>query len=451
MPFFEFLEALRGSLLFALKGPALFVLGLWWVWLPIPLVVRAWRSWLRYARLWYYWVREEWILLEVRVPKEILKTPKAMEQIFSGVWSIITTGNKYERFWLGRWIDYMSFELLGSGGETHFFICLPERYRPMIESYIYSEYPEAEIEQVPDYFDSLPEEFPREDWRIMGSELAFVAPDAYPIRTYLAFEDPTDERRIDPMSHFAELFGRLRQGEYVIYQLVIRPAQDKDWKPASAALVNRLIGKVLPKPPGAPELKESRAWLRDFGAYVSQFFFGGEVTAEEEKEDARNGVGTSKMLHLSPGERFAVEAVGMKTGKHGLEVNFRMVYVGKPELFRAKPIVSAMFGATGLFGGELNGFRPHNPTKTWVDYFKKRREPKREKRLWHEMRKRLLVDRLFASFFAGKYFGRPSGVLIMNIEELASIYHFPIKEVAAPMLPRIEAKRGEPPVGLPVG
>jgi septum formation inhibitor-activating ATPase MinD len=39
---------------------------------------------------------------------------------------------------------------------------------------------------------------------------------------------------------------------------------------------------------------------------------------------------------------------------------------------------------------------------------------------------------------------------ILNIEELATIYHFPMTAVVAPRLERIESKKGGPPMGLPI-
>lgn len=438
----SFLSGLFQSL--PLKEAGLFIGFFWWLWLPMPTAVVLWRVWLRYARTWYYLKRGPWIMLEIRIPREILKTPKAMEQVFSGVWATITAGNRYEQLWYGRYIEYFTFEMVGMAGETHFFICFPEGYRAVIESYIWSEYPQADIQQVRDYFEELPAEMPSEGWRIQGTVLQFTQLDPYPIRTYLQFEDPTEERRIDPVAHFAELFNTLKSGEYVIYQLVMRPLGGS-WTQASKALVYKLIGKKLPVAPRAPELEESRAWLKTLWAAVVQFFAGGELALPEPEEKERNEAGTSLMLHLSPSERATVEAIGLKTSKHAFEVNFRMVYAAREELFRPKSIVSGMFGATGLFGGDLNGFRPHHKLKTWVDYFRKRREPLRQKHLWYEMRKRLLKDQLFTRYL------RPAAPLTLNIEELATIWHFPIQEVMAPLLPRIEAKTGEPPVGLPVG
>ncbi len=42
--------------------------------------------------------------------------------------------------------------------------------------------------------------------------------------------------------------------------------------------------------------------------------------------------------------------------------------------------------------------------------------------------------------------------MFLNIEELATLFHFPSKIVAPThLVPRVEAKKGEAPSGLPVG
>ena len=40
--------------------------------------------------------------------------------------------------------------------------------------------------------------------------------------------------------------------------------------------------------------------------------------------------------------------------------------------------------------------------------------------------------------------------LILNTEELASIWHFPVREVKAPLVQKTVSKRAEPPTALPV-
>jgi hypothetical protein len=40
--------------------------------------------------------------------------------------------------------------------------------------------------------------------------------------------------------------------------------------------------------------------------------------------------------------------------------------------------------------------------------------------------------------------------MVMNVEELATIFHFPGEVATTPTLEKIESKRGEPPIDLPI-
>ena len=44
----------------------------------------------------------------------------------------------------------------------------------------------------------------------------------------------------------------------------------------------------------------------------------------------------------------------------------------------------------------------------------------------------------------------PEKYFILNTEELATIFHLPGLEVKAPLFPRVEAKKGQPPAGLAI-
>ena len=43
------------------------------------------------------------------------------------------------------------------------------------------------------------------------------------------------------------------------------------------------------------------------------------------------------------------------------------------------------------------------------------------------------------------YYGK-----ILNTEELATVYHFPVMTVKTPFVKRTESKKSEPPVSLPI-
>jgi len=76
------------------------ILKNWW-WVLAPLIL--WRPFLYF---WLWWRRERWrlrqkfVLLEIKIPEEILKPLKAMEQVFSSFW-----GNTYDPpDWWEKWI-----------------------------------------------------------------------------------------------------------------------------------------------------------------------------------------------------------------------------------------------------------------------------------------------------------------------------------------------------------
>ncbi|MFH1171813.1 MAG: hypothetical protein V1778_04735, partial [bacterium] len=81
-------------------------------------------------------------------------------------------------------------------------------------------------------------------------------------------------------------------------------------------------------------------------------------------------------------------------------------------------------------------------TKTSADYwFVKRRVHARQHRIIRNYKRRE---------FYRKFTGKAPKPFILNVEELASIFHFPVMTVKAPQLQKTEARRGEPPIRLPM-
>jgi hypothetical protein len=53
--------------------------------------------------------------------------------------------------------------------------------------------------------------------------------------------------------------------------------------------------------------------------------------------------------------------------------------------------------------------------------------------------------------FKNRSWGTGADPWILNVEELTTLWHFPSLLVKAPLVKKAEAKRAEPPVGLPIG
>ncbi|MDD2731024.1 MAG: hypothetical protein PHW33_02765, partial [Candidatus Portnoybacteria bacterium] len=105
-----------------------------WIWMPVVLAVVFFESWMYYIQR-HYWQKLDWVLLEIKPPREVERTPKTMEQIFAGFWgSYGTVSTKYEKYIKGMLQDYFSVELAVDGGTVHFYIRTLRKYRDLVEA-----------------------------------------------------------------------------------------------------------------------------------------------------------------------------------------------------------------------------------------------------------------------------------------------------------------------------
>jgi hypothetical protein len=72
----------------------------WWFWLFIILLGLVHSAWFFWRKSMYKEI--EWVLLEIRIPREIKKNPKAMEQVLTAIHSLRNTpGTLAEKWWDG--------------------------------------------------------------------------------------------------------------------------------------------------------------------------------------------------------------------------------------------------------------------------------------------------------------------------------------------------------------
>ena len=373
------------------------------LWLPAVLVFVFWRLWMYYINSKYI-MSLDWVLLEIKLPREITKTPKAMEVVFNGLH--VTKGlNFFEKNWLGlTGSPWFSFEIVGIDGEIHFFARTQKFHRNLVESQLYAQYPDIEIVEVDDYSKfSLTKEF-NNDWGSFGMEFALTEKDAYPIKTYVDYGlDESmikEEQKTDPITAFLEILGSLKIGEQIWFQILIR-ATKKKWKKEGEDLIEEVMG-IKPK-----------------------------ATAEE-KAKALGG--------LHAGKNETIKAIQRDISKLGFDVGIRSFYMAKKDKFSAINIPSIIGTMKQYNAVNLNGFKPTNTTS--VDYnwqFKKIRENKMRISMLDAYRKR--------SYF---YLPYERKSFVLNTEELATIFHFPGRVSETPTFGRIEAKKGGAPSNLPI-
>lgn len=395
----------------------------WWIVIPAILFFILWDIWLFYLKIKY--VKSiKWTTLHFRIPKEILKTPKAMEQIFAAVHAIWDPPDFWEKYFKGKYQDWVSFEIIGQEKGVHFYCRLPSKYRNLIESAVYGQYPEAEINEVEDYIELLPVNLPNQTYDLFGTELCLIKDDAYPIRTYPYFEELVEEKRLDPLSAITETMSKLKEGEKIFLQILVKPTGG-DWVKKAEKVIDKLIGK---KP------VSKKGFFGGIEEFLRNLFFAPIEYPVWSESGGDKESDPNLLRFLTPGAKDVVKAIEDKISKLGFETAIRFIYIDKAVAF-SRGNVSAVLGAFRQFNTlNLNGFKPRKKTMTKAKgLFKKYRAATKKKFLYYVYRERLM----------------PKKVNVLNTEELATIYHFPTKMVEAPMVHRIEAKKGEPPAGLP--
>lgn len=368
-------------------------------WLPFLLFVFLWNLWIFYVR-YRYISGIDWVLLEIKLPREITKTPRAMEVFFNAIHNTYDGdfADKIRGFLRSWW----SFEIVSINGQIRFFVHTQTFFRNIIEAQLYAQYPDIEIAEAADYSKALMKEGFDPALRCYGMEFGLIKEDVYPIKTYVDYGlhelGTKEEFKTDPMTAFIEHMGSLKQGEQLWIQILIRGTKKKDWKKQGEKIVQKLMKR------------------------------------EEKPAEGQISLGS---LILSPGERSVVEAIERNVSKLGFDVGIRSFYIATKESFHIMSIFQLVSIFRTYSASDLNGFRPIKSTS--VDYLKKLREPKRKWEMLDAYRQR--------SYFYMPY-PRPSFVL--NSEELATIFHFPGRVAETPTFARIEAKKGEPPTNLPI-
>jgi len=433
---FEVLTRDLYPVLIILRDFAFPIVKAWW-WIGPPfLFIKPFVSGYLWWRQSLSFKERKYVLLEIRLPEEIVKPIKAMEHVFASLHPIISEhdpGNFREKWIEGdsSFFPSLSLEIVSVGGQTRFFIRVEKPYRQWVESALYSQYPEIEITEAQDYTDTVPQDIPNDDWDLELREFILKKPNAYPIKTYPKFEaerEPKEEQRVDPMARLLEGLSALKEGEQIWLQFVLG-APKKDWVKDGEGLRDKLVKRPGPKPPPKPMVVEAAEVL---------------IKGVPEKKEEIKGVLPPEMT-LSPGEKEVVSELEKKISKQGFGITIRVMYLGKKEAF-FKPHLGLPINFLVSFNTEnLNRFGGSKSTSTKVKstliwFWDKRRAFLRKRKAFRRYKMRV-----------SSLFPRKGGTSVLNVEELATLFHFPGRTAApAPEVPRLQSKRGEAPPGLPM-
>lgn len=379
------------------------------IWGPILAVWIAQKLWLEYVRIDYIHKNYQFVLLEVKLPRTIDKTPVAMELVLQALHQG-GNGNWYERWWLGKVRPWFSLEVVSIEGNVKFLIRTPARFKKLIESHIYAQYPDIEVVEVQDYISLAPYLHDEQEWGLWGCEFGLTKPDPYPIKTYVDYgldsSSMKEEQKSDPITSMIEFMGSIGRGQQIWMQILVQANGERYTTPG------KWFGRHDWKDEGKRLIKE--------------------MQSKQAAEDAPKP---------TKGDQEVITAIERSLSKIGFDCGIRALYIAQREFYDPSNIT----GITGAFrqysSPTLNGFRPINSPGfdyPWQDYHS-----------WRENRKK---KKLFDAYVRRSYFYAPykKKPFVLNSEELATIYHFPGGVAETPTFSRIDSRKGEPPSNLPV-
>ncbi|MEK7146748.1 MAG: DUF87 domain-containing protein [Patescibacteria group bacterium] len=273
------------------------------------------------------------------------------------------------------------------GEEIHFYAAVQADNVEWLQRQIQGLWPGAEVKETDDYTVFNPQ------GSAAGGYLSLKQSFILPIRTY-------EEAGIDTVAPILSNLSRLNEiGEGAALQVLIKPAP-KSAKKSVLSAINQL------------KKGEKVEAVLSPGTEILKGFSKALFPRQKENDDKKNAP-------INVNEE-AVQALQKKASKPLVEINFRLVASAASQ-FRANEIFSALSGSFSQFASPLrNEFKISSPRN--LNNFN--------------------FNFIFRNF-------EEKQAMILNVEELASLFHLPSRSLEVPRIKWLNAKEAAPPANLP--
>lgn len=365
------------------------------------------------------------VVLAIDIPSLNVQTPKAVEQMFAqlaGAFTDAGFGDKFTDGFVQRWF---SVEVISIAGYIQFVVWTESVYQDLMEAALFAQYPDAEVTEIEDYTKLVPEKLPNETHDIWISDFGLAEHSAYAIRSYTEFEHSISKDTVlkDPMGTFLESFSRLGPNEHMWFQIMVEPTSNS-WKEEAIRKVKEILG--------IEEKVEVKDHIGDkFVKFLmnSLVWFGDQVFSREPNAPEEAGDDKADGPKLTPGVHKVIEKMEEKMNKIAFNVKMRGAYIAPKTVFNTTRGVSLLMGA-------INQYNIPSANSIVTISAPKGKKKETPSELFEAYKKRSM--------------GTKSPKCIMNVEELATIWHFPMSHVKTPLVSKAASKSAEPPLGLPV-
>ena len=292
--------------------------------------------------------------------------------------------------------EYLSLEIAAVNQKIGFYVNCSPAIRGLVEKQIHAQYPYAHVEEAKPY-----NPFPKNSVQ-SSAELITKKAYAYPLRTYKEMES-------DPLNATTNAMSKLAAGESAVLQVVISPA-GTGWqaRPRKMALEIQQ-GKT-------PEHVERG----DFAKFAHEFAQNvrGSDKAKQNTHANKDLSGQDSPISLTPMQQEVVKRFEQKASRPGFRTNVRLITSAATQAEADSKLRDV------LASFQQYAMPPFNS-------FKVRRQNDRH----------VLLDFIVRAF-------SDVGV-ILNTEELASVWHLPTPTTETPNIKWLTFKKLPPPINMP--
>lgn len=354
----------------------------------------------RMTKIYQLKMTKKWVMYKIMVPKErhaedddqkkdFHELLSVVEPFYASVNSLFQSDIKSKTF--GQ--PHITLEIIAKKGLISFYVGCPVEYSSNVLKNLNAQYPHAEI--MPDKNYSI---FSENEGKIDIVNLGLAKRHVFPIKTYKSLEE-------DPLNAISNSLSKLNEGETAAIQLIFRPTSGY-WRMHSETTIRKIQeGKYYSN--SSSKLINGSQALLDWSAGMTNKV----LTNTDKPEEVKS---------MTPVQENQIKMVGDKATKLGFECQLRIIASAKtkPEANNnIKNICSAFYQ---LNSPEGNNF--------------------------------IVARRKFIAGAIAEYVFRIFGSgpkMILNTEELASIFHAPNRFTDTPNISWLMGKKEPPPANLP--
>lgn len=299
--------------------------------------------------------------------------------------------------WLFGRNDHYSFEIVAHEKKICFYVVAPKNMSRYVEQQIHAHYPEAVIEEVEDYNIFSPQGSILAGW--LRAKRSFI----FPLKTY-------KKQETDPLNSIINVMSKLETGEGMVIQYIIRSA-NKGWHKKASETVSEAYRKSSVSQALNTSIVQKGIFL--LGDLVKS---AKPPTQEERQKTQENPPRLTAM------EEDMLKGIEEKNSKAGLDVNLRIIISAKNK-GKAQIYLDNMASAFSQY----NYYEYGNSFK---DKISRGKQP------------RLINNFIYRRFNSNIKF-------LLNTEELASMFHLPLKTAETPNILWLTAKQASAPINIP--